>query len=159
MRSRQAAKRSRFSSARSWPSLGLPDLAPDLGLDHALDLQRVGQRGQPGLVDEEVLLLLLEGRQDVAHGLGGALDHLLEDRDALEQVLVEREVLLGSLLLELDLVGARPRQHQQLLVAAVAVLGLVVLQRAADLTEHFLAGGRSGEWLRHPSAVSEGRVR
>ena len=114
----------------------LPGLAPDLGLDHALDLERVGQRVQAGVVDEEVLLLLLQRRQDVAHGLGGALEHLLQHRDALEQVLVEREVVLGPLLLELDLLGAGARDHQQLLVAAVAVLGLVVLQRAADLTEH-----------------------
>ena len=115
----------------------LPGLAPHLGLDHALDLQRVGQRVQAGVVDEEVLFLLLQRREDVAHGLGGALEHLFQHRDALEQVLVEREVVLGPLLLELDLLGARARDHQQLLVAAVAVLGLVVLQRAADLTEHF----------------------
>jgi hypothetical protein len=45
--------------------------------------------------DEEVLLQVSHGLEEGLHGLGRALDHVLERRDPLEQVLVEGDLLLG----------------------------------------------------------------
>ena len=55
----------------------------------------LGQRRQARVVDEDVLLLLLQQAENVAHGVGRLLENVLENRDALEEMLVEGEALVG----------------------------------------------------------------
>ena len=116
--------------------LGLPELAPLVPADVLLLLQQLAQGGEAGLVDEDVLLLLVQGAEELADGLGGALDRLLEDRDPLEQVLVEGEALLAALLVGLLLLAQGAREHQQLLVAADAEFVVVPVRSATDLAVH-----------------------
>ncbi len=103
----------------------LPEVAPVLAVDLAAALEQLAQRGHPGLADQDLLLQLAQRAVDVAQALGGALHHLFEDRDPLEQVLVERDLLLRPAVENLVvLVGEVARDHQQLVAAKLAVLGL-----------------------------------
>ena len=116
--------------------LGLPELAPLVPADVLLGLQQLAQGGEAGLVDEDVLLLLVQGAEELADGLGRALDRLLQDRDPLEQVLVEGEALLAALLVGLLLLAQGAREHQELLVAADAELVIVPVGCSTDLAVH-----------------------
>src|SRR5882724_2921006 len=124
--------------------LGLPEVAPLLPADDLLGLQKLAQRRKAGLADEDVLLLLVDGAQELADGLRRALDRLFEDRDALQEVLVEGEALLGGgLLVTVLLLGQGAGEDEELLMAAQAVFLVVRIPRAANLTVHGTSGYRS----------------
>src|SRR5258706_7224617 len=116
--------------------LGLPEIAPLVPGDDLLRLQQLAQSGEAGLIDEHVLFLLVQGAQELADGLGGALDRLLQNGNPLQQMLVEREALLGRLLIGVVVLTQRAREHQQLLVATDAILVVVPVGRATDLAIH-----------------------
>ena len=86
-------------------------------------------------MDEDALLLPLHGAQDLLHRLAGALENLLEDRDPFQQVLVEGELLVAGVERLLARDGGAG-EHHQLLPAALAVLRVVLVPRAADLAVH-----------------------
>src|SRR5215210_3344413 len=116
--------------------LGLPEVAPLLPADEPLLLQELAQGGEAGLVDEDVLLLLVECSQELAHGLRRPLHRLFEDGDPLEEMLVEREALLGGLFVAVLVVAQRSGQDQELLVATHAVFLIVSIRSATDLAVH-----------------------
>ena len=115
--------------------LGLPEVAPLGGVDHVLPFQDVAQGQHAGVMDEDALLLPLHGAQDLLHRLAGALENLLEDRDPFQQVLVEGELLVAGVERLLARDGGAG-EHHQLLPAALAVLRVVLVPRAADLAVH-----------------------
>ncbi len=115
--------------------LRLPELGPLLAPDRAPPLEQLAQRGEAGLRHQQVLLLLVDGRDQLGDRLGRALDRLLEDRHPLEQVLVEREVGFALTLEALAVGGGGARDHQQLLVAADADLLLDAVRRSAGLAQ------------------------
>src|SRR6185436_15707995 len=112
------------------------EVAPLFPADEVFLLQKLAQGGEAGLVDEDVLLLLVEGSEELAHGLRRPLHGLLEDGDPLEEMLVEREALLGRFLVGLLVVAQRSRQDQELLVATHAVFLVVPVLSATDLAVH-----------------------
>ena len=83
--------------------------------------------------DEEVLLEVPHGLEERLDGLRGPLDDVLERRDALEEVLVERDLLLRLARLVDD---AHAREDEELGVAPQAQLLVVAILEAADLAEH-----------------------
>ena len=96
-------------------------------------LERLLEREDPGVGDEEVLLEVAHGLEEGLDGLRGPLDHVLERRDALEQMLVEGDLLRGlSGLLD----DADAREDEELGVAGGAVLVLVRVPQPADLAIH-----------------------
>ena len=89
---------------------------------------------RPGLGDEAVLLLPVQGVEEHLQRLGAALDDLLEDADALEEVLVQRDALL--LRCPLLVRFGRSRDDEELALALDAVLAIELVRRPADLTDH-----------------------
>src|SRR5205085_9941041 len=116
--------------------LGLPQLAPLLPADVLLLLQQLAKGRDAGLVDQDVLFLLVQGAEELADRLGRPLDGLLQDRDPLQKVLVEGEALLRALLVALLLLAQGAREDQQLLVAANAELVIVPVRSPTDLAVH-----------------------
>ena len=118
--------------------LGFPQVAPLVAPEDRLALEQLAQRRHAGLRDEDVLLLLVERAQQLTHGFRRALHHFFEDRDALEQMLVEGKILLRRVFVEAGLFLARggAGEHQELLVTATAELLLVGVEGAADLAIH-----------------------
>ena len=116
--------------------LGLPEVAPLLPADETLLLQQLAHRGEAGLVDEDVLLLLVESSQELAHGLRRPLHRLFEDGDPLEEVLVEREALFGGLFVAVLVVAQSSGQDQKLLMTTHTVFLIVPIRSATDLTVH-----------------------
>ena len=110
-----------------------PEQLPLFARYQLLAFEQLAHGGEAGLGHGEVLFLLLHHPEQVLDGLGRALDRLLEQRDALEQVLVEGEVLLELGEQVVALVAAAPRHHQQLVVAAAAELLVVGIAGAAGL--------------------------
>ena len=119
--------------------LGFPEV-DDLFRPHGpAPLERLLQREDARVRDEEVLLQVAHRLEERLDGLGGALDDVLEGRDALQEVLVERNLLLGLAGLLDD---ADAREDEELGVAARAELFVVGVLEAADLAVHQAAGGR-----------------
>ena len=115
--------------------LGLPEIAPLGGVDQLLAFKKIAKGKHAGVVDENALLLPVHGAQDLLHGFARAFEHLLEDRDALQKVLVERELLVANIQ-RLRRRHGGAGEHHQLLSAALAVLRVVPVLRAAYLAVH-----------------------
>src|SRR5262249_7454611 len=79
----------------------------------------------------EVLLEIAESLEDGLQSVSGSLDHVFERRNALEEVLVERDLLLR--LPRRFVHDPDARKDEQLRVAAPAELLLVVIAQTADL--------------------------
>ena len=142
MRSLSSVKRSPFFEREELEvHLLLPQLAPLVVAEDPPALQQIAQRAQTRLVDQDALFLLAQRRHELAHGLGGALDGLLQDGDALQQVIVERKAGFADFLFEPGFLGAgRAREYEELLVAASTVLFGFPILRAAGLTVHSRLG-------------------
>jgi hypothetical protein len=134
----RSRKRSRFLLAH----LRFPQLHDLVGREHVLLLEQLLHGEQSGLVDENRPLVLLHGVDQRPDRLGRALDDLLDRGDALEEVLVEGEILFLFVLFELVILeGREARQHEQFVLTAVAELPFVVVVGAAGLAEHGRFGG------------------
>src|SRR5207249_3595038 len=99
------------------------------GGNEMLLLQELFDGQQTSLVDENGPLVLLDRVDQRAQRFGRTLDDLLESGNALEEVLVKREISLvlivfGFVFLE----GSDAGEHQELVLTAVAVLALVVVE-------------------------------
>jgi hypothetical protein len=71
--------------------------------------------------------------------LGGSLDRLFDDRDPLEQMLVEREGVLLGLGIENAILFSQPAgDDEELLVAAPAVVLILGIPRSTGLTQNRL---------------------
>ena len=112
----------------------LPEVEQLLLDEEALPLEEVLQGEEPGLGDEAVLLLAVQGVEQHLERLGAALDDLLEDADALEEVLVHRDALF--LLRPLLVRFGGSRDDEELALALHAVLALELVRRPADLADH-----------------------
>src|SRR4051794_22421156 len=126
-----------FESEHLLAHLRFPELDQLVGGDDVLALEQFFDGEQSRLIDEDGALVLLNGIDDAADGLGAALDDLFETGDALEQMLVERYVAFFVVLLDFVLFErSHARKHEQLRLAAEAILALVVVQRTTGLAEH-----------------------
>ena len=126
-----------FESEHLLAHLRFPQLDQLVGGDDVLPLEQFLDGEQAGLIDEDGALVFLHGIDDAADRLGAALDDLLEAGDALEQMLVERYVAFFVVLLDFVLFErGHARQHEQLRLAAEAILALVVIQCTTGLAEH-----------------------
>jgi hypothetical protein len=82
--------------------------------------------------------VFLHGIHDAAQALRRTLDDLFESGDTLQKMLVEGKiafvfaVLFALVLLE----GGHPRQNEELVLAAKAVLPIVFVECATGLAEH-----------------------
>jgi hypothetical protein len=113
--------------------LGFPEVDDLLRANRAAALEGFLQGQDPRVRDEEVLLEIPHGLEQGLHGLGRALDHVLERRDPLQQMLIEGDLLLG---LPRLFDHSDAREHEQLRVAAGAELLVFGILQAADLAIH-----------------------
>ena len=113
--------------------LAFPEIDDLLGPYRPAPLQRLLQRENPRVRDEEVLLQVSHGLEQRLDRLRGPLHDVLERRDPLKQMLVERNLLLrlGRILDDPD-----AREHEKLGVAAGAELLVVRVPEAAHLAVH-----------------------
>src|SRR4051794_5108557 len=129
-----------FESEHLLAHLRFPKFDELVGGDDVLALEQFLDGEQSGLIDEDGALVFLHGIDDAADRLCAALDDLFETGDALEQMLIERYVAFFVVLLDLVLFErCHARKHEQLRLAAEAILALVVIQCTTGLTEHVCA--------------------
>jgi len=113
--------------------LRLPEVPHFLGADDPAPLQRLLEGDHAGVRDEQVPLEVSERLEERLDGVSGALDHFLERRDPLQEVLVERDLFLRLSPLFDD---SDSREHEKLRLTADAELLVVGVPGAADLAEH-----------------------
>ena len=111
----------------------LPEVEELLLDEEALPLEEVLEREEARLRDEAVLLLPVQGLEEHLERLGAALDDLLEDGDTLEEVLVQRDPLLGR---RLVVCLGRARDDEELALALPAEFAVELVRRPADLADH-----------------------
>jgi hypothetical protein len=105
-------------------------------VDEVLLLEQIAQGGEARLIDDRGALLGADRGEQLPDGLRGPLDRLLDDRDPLEQVLVEREGVLFRLGIENAILFRQPAgDDEELLVAAPAVVLILGVAGSAGLTQ------------------------
>ena len=126
-----------FESEHLLAHLRFPQLDDFLGGEDVLLFEDFLYGEKTGLIDEDRALVLLHRVDDRAKRLRRPLDDFFQRRDALEQMLIEREILFLLVLLDLVFLERRDAgEHEQLVLAAIAILAFVVVIRATGLTEH-----------------------
>ena len=124
--------------------LGLPEVQDLLGADGAAPLEGLLQGQDPRVGDEEILLEIPQGFEEGLDRLPRALDHVLERRDPLEQMLVEGNLLRVS---PPSSTTPTPESTRSLELTAGAELLFVGVLQAADLAVH--VAGRASRGRRH----------